>query len=56
MKTKILLVLGALTLLAGCGGLPYSDPYGSSPETSAKSDCERAGGTWHSIPAVCESK
>jgi hypothetical protein len=51
---KILLLVGALTLLAGCGGLPYSDPYGASPETSAKYECERRGGIWHSVPAVCE--
>jgi hypothetical protein len=53
MRTKILLVLGALTLLAGCGGLPYSDPY-ASPDTSSKADCERRGGVWHSTVAVCE--
>ena len=46
--------VGALSLLAGCGGLPYSDPYGASPETSAKYECERAGGSWHSRTAICE--
>jgi ABC-type glycerol-3-phosphate transport system substrate-binding protein len=35
MTTKLLLTLAALAVLAGCGGLPYSDPYGASPETSA---------------------
>jgi|RhiMethySRZTD1v2_1073278.scaffolds.fasta_scaffold5177467_1 hypothetical protein len=54
MKTRIVLLLGALSLLTGCGGLPYSDPYGASPETSAKYECERAGGSWHSRTAVCE--
>ena len=55
MMTKVLLVLGALMLMVGCGGVPYSDPYGASPETSAKASCERNGGYWHSVPAVCES-
>ena len=54
MTTRIALILGTLLVLAGCGGLPYSDPYGASPETSAKSECERGGGIWHSTPAVCE--
>ena len=54
MKTMMFAVLGAVMLLAGCGGVPYSDPYGASPETSAKYECERAGGFWHSRPAVCE--
>jgi hypothetical protein len=49
MKT-ILLALSALTLLAGCGGVPYSDPFAS------KGSCERDGGTWHSTTAVCEKK
>jgi hypothetical protein len=53
-RTKIALLLGAVVLLASCGGVPYSDPYGASPQTSAKWECERAGGYWHSIPAVCE--
>ena len=55
MRTKILLLLGALMLLAGCGGLPYSDPY-ASPDSSQQAQCERSGGTWHSQTAVCESK
>ncbi len=54
MRKKLGLVLGAVLLLAGCGGVPYSDPYGASPETSAKDSCERNGGSWHSVPAVCE--
>jgi hypothetical protein len=54
MNTRIVVVLAALLVLAGCGGVPYSDPYGASPQTSAKYECERAGGFWHSIPAVCE--
>ena len=54
MTTKIALGLAALLLIAGCGGVPYSDPYGASPQTSAKWECERAGGVWHSTPAVCE--
>jgi len=32
----------------------HSDPYGASPETSAKYECERAGGHWHSRTAICE--
>ena len=55
MRLHILLVLTALTLLAGCGGLPYSDPYGS-PNTSKKADCERYGGYWHALLDVCESR
>jgi hypothetical protein len=53
MRTNIALVLGALLLLAGCGGVPYSDPF-ASPDTSSKADCERSGGYWHATPAVCE--
>jgi hypothetical protein len=49
-----LIALGALFLLAGCGGMRHSDPY-ASPDTSTKADCEAAGGYWHSIPAVCET-
>lgn len=55
MRLHILLVLTVLTLLVGCGGLPYSDPYGS-PDTSKKADCERYGGIWHALLAVCESR
>jgi hypothetical protein len=55
MRVNFLFVVGALVLLAGCGGLPYSDPYGS-PDTSRKADCERAGGYWHDRPAVCEPR
>ena len=55
MRLNVLFVVGALVLLAGCGGLPYSDPYGS-PDTSRKADCERAGGYWHDRPAVCEPR
>ena len=47
---KLVLALGALVLLAGCGGVPYSDPYAS------KGGCEREGGTWHSTTAVCTPK
>jgi len=53
MRTLVLL-LALLGVLAGCGGAPYSDPY-ASPDTSRKADCERAGGYWHSNPAVCEA-
>ena len=52
MKT-IALCLAVLGLLAGCGGVPYSDPY-ASPDLSKASECERGGGYWHSVPAVCE--
>ena len=50
----LLLLRGSLLLLLLPGGVPFSDPYGASPETSAKWECERAGGYWHSIQAVCE--
>ena len=53
MRLYLLLVLTALTLLAGCGGLPYSDPYGS-PDTTKMAHCERGGGIWRATPAVCE--
>jgi hypothetical protein len=54
MTTTILVILGVLTLFAGCGALPYADSYGASPEMSAESECERTGGVWRAIPAVCE--
>jgi hypothetical protein len=50
----VALVLGAAALLAGCGGVPYSDPYGS-PDFAGQAQCERIGGHWHGRPAVCES-
>ena len=53
MKTIALLV-ALLGAVAGCGGVPYSDPY-ASPDTSGKADCERAGGYWHGTTAVCEA-
>ena len=48
------LILGAVIALAGCGGVPYSDPYGS-PDLAGQRQCERIGGFWHGRPAVCES-
>jgi hypothetical protein len=48
------LVLGLAALTAGCGGVPYSDPY-ASPDFSQRAQCERAGGYWHGDPAVCEA-
>jgi hypothetical protein len=53
MRTNIALVLVALALLAGCTGLPYSDPH-ASPDASSRTACERSGGYWHATPAVCE--
>jgi hypothetical protein len=50
---RFILLFGALALLAGCGGMQYSDPY-ASPDMSSKAQCERDGGYWHSTPAVCE--
>jgi hypothetical protein len=49
MKITALLILG-LTMLAGCGGVPYSDPF------ATKAGCEHDGGTWHSTTAVCMPK
>jgi len=53
MRT-VMMLLVALVVVAGCGGVPYSDPY-ASPDTSGKADCERAGGSWHATTAVCEA-
>jgi hypothetical protein len=54
MRTMLaILLVGASAVLAGCGGIPYSDPY-ASPDTSLKSDCERRGGYWHPVASVCE--
>ena len=50
MKRTIVLVLGTMMLVTGCGGVPYSDPYAS------KGGCEREGGTWHAQTAVCMPK
>ena len=55
MTAAISLLLGALLLLAGCGGVSYSDPHGASPYTSAQSECERSNGVWHPSLAVCEN-
>ena len=51
---RIVLLLGALGLVVGCGGLPYSDPY-ASPDFSQQARCERDGGYWNPNAAVCES-
>ena len=53
MKT-IVLLLAVLAAAAGCGGVPYSDPY-ASPDTSRKADCDRVGGYWNPNANVCES-
>ena len=42
------------TIVSGCGGVPYSNPY-ASPDTLSQRDCELSGGYWHSSPAVCEA-
>ena len=52
MRTTV--ILGLVIVLAGCGGVPYSNPY-ASPDFSQRAECERSGGYWHSSPAVCES-
>ena len=54
MRTAVaaLLFVAAATL-AGCGGIPYSDPY-ASPDFSKKDECERAGGRFHHTTSVCE--
>jgi hypothetical protein len=54
MKSTLVLILGAVALLAGCGGLPYSDPY-ASPDFSQQAECERAGGHWNTTASVCDS-
>ena len=43
MKTFVL-AFAVLALLAGCGGVPYSNPY-ASPDTSSQRDCELSGGS-----------
>ena len=54
MMRSMLLVPVALGILAGCGGVPYSDPY-ASPDFSRQAECERAGGYWNRTAGVCES-
>jgi hypothetical protein len=51
---RVIMLVLALGLVAGCGGVPYSDPY-ASPDFSQQAQCERAGGYWNSRGAVCES-
>ena len=53
MKRTLLLVIGAVALLAGCGGVPYSDPY-ASPDFSQAAQCDRDGGYWNRTANVCE--
>jgi hypothetical protein len=53
MRTMMLIGTVAV-LLAGCGGVPYSDPY-ASVATSQKADCERTGGKWIASTAVCDT-
>ena len=53
MKTAMLLLV-ALGLVVGCGGVPYSDPF-ASPDTSQQRDCANRGGYWNPNAAVCES-
>ena len=56
MRTILaVLLVGIATALAGCGGLPYSDPY-ASPDFSLKAECERNGGYWNPTASVCESQ
>jgi hypothetical protein len=49
-NARVILLLGAVALLAGCGGLPYPDPYVTSPQA----ECERNGGFWHANLGICE--
>ena len=49
----VVVLLGLSALLAGCGGIPYSNPY-ASPDVSQRAECERAGGFWHPTLSVCE--
>ena len=54
MRTALaVLLLGVSAALAGCGGLPYSDPY-ASPDLSKQDECLRRGGVWHTTASVCE--
>ena len=48
MRMRVLLLVGTLVVLAGCGGVA------SVPEFSASRECERSGGYWHPALNVCE--
>jgi hypothetical protein len=54
MTTRIVVFLGALTLLAGCASTRDSDVSGASPETSARWSCEQAGGRWSVSNNLCD--
>ena len=53
MTRMLLLVIGAVALLAGCGGAHYADPY-ASPDFSRAAQCDRDGGYWNRTANVCE--
>jgi uncharacterized protein YceK len=57
MRT-IVLFLGVLGLVAGCGSASYSNPYASpdtSRDASLKADCDRVAGYWNPNAHVCEA-
>ena len=49
MRTRLVLILGALFVLAGCGGVSSA-----TPTLSRAGECERNGGYWHPALNVCE--
>jgi hypothetical protein len=53
MKRTLLVVIGAVALLAGCGGVTAPDPY-ASPNFSQAAQCDRDGGYWNRTASVCE--
>ncbi len=62
MKTRLVLVLGALALLSGCSAGASSDYPAASPSTELeqraweRQRCERWGGYWNRTANICESQ
>ena len=50
MRMSVVLLLGALFVLAGCGEVTSS----ATPAFSRAGECERSGGYWHPALNVCE--
>jgi hypothetical protein len=55
MRAKVVLLLGALGLLAGCSvGVSY-DPSASADTSWDQRYCDSRGGYWNRNAGVCES-